>query len=74
MGHPVEIFVPCDVLAVKVRVGPRDCLSPLEVLFLRAVHTGVAHFHELADLFAILVQKLKEFGLYLIERAQADTP
>ena len=77
MGSPVEIFVPCDVLAVKVRVGPGDCLSPLEMLFLRAVHAGVTHFHELADLFAIghrptldLVFDLWKRGHLLVDLAQ----
>jgi phosphatidylserine/phosphatidylglycerophosphate/cardiolipin synthase-like enzyme len=49
----VEIFVPCDVVNVNVVVGPHDHLSPLEELFLRAVHEGASGFYELADLFGL---------------------
>jgi hypothetical protein len=53
MSQRVNIYVPCEVLKVKVRVGPHNALSPLEDLFLRAVHEGISAFHELADLFGI---------------------
>lgn len=53
MVEPVEIYVPCDVFDVKVRVGPEDASSPLEVLFLRAIYEDVGSFDVLADLFGI---------------------
>ena len=50
---PLEIYLPCEVLTIKVQVGPQEHLSPLEGLFLEAVHESVNHFHELVDLFGI---------------------
>ena len=50
---PLEIYLPCEVLTIKVKVGPQEHLSPLEGLFLKAVHEGANHFHELVDLFGI---------------------
>ena len=50
---PLEIYLPCDVLTVKVQVGPQEHISSLERLFLEAVHESVNHFHELVDLFGI---------------------
>nr|UUL70758.1 hypothetical protein [Vitiosangium cumulatum] len=51
--EPIEIHLQCEVLTVKVRVGPQERLSPLEELFLRAIHGGVTHFQELVRLFGI---------------------
>jgi phosphatidylserine/phosphatidylglycerophosphate/cardiolipin synthase-like enzyme len=51
--EPIEIHLPCEVLRVKVKVGPQERLSALEELFLRAIHGGVTHFQELARLFGI---------------------
>lgn len=53
MPEAVEIFVPCDVVNVNVVVGPYDHLSPLEELFLRAVHEGATGFYELSDIFGV---------------------
>ena len=50
---PLEVYLPCDVLTVKVQVGPQEHLSSLEKLFLEAVYESVNHFHELVDLFGI---------------------
>ena len=50
---PLEIYLPCEVLTIKVQVGPQEHLSPLEGLFLKAVHENANHFHELVDLFGI---------------------
>ena len=50
---PFEVYLPCDVLTVKVQVGPQEHLSSLEKLFLEAVYESVNHFHELVDLFGI---------------------
>lgn len=52
-AEPLEVYVPCDVLTVKVHVGPQEHLSTLEELFLQAVHAGSRYFHELVDLFGI---------------------
>ena len=53
MATPLEVYLPCDVLSVKVHVGPQEHLSSLEKLFLEAIYEGVNHFHELVDLFGI---------------------
>ena len=50
---PLEIYLPCEILTIKVQVGPQEHLSPLEGLFLKAVHESANHFHELVDLFGI---------------------
>jgi len=52
-AEPLEVYLPCDVLTVKVHVAPQEHLSSLEELFLQAVHAGARHFHELVDLFGI---------------------
>ena len=50
---PLQIYLPCEVLTIKVQVGPQEHLSPLEGLFLKAVHESANHYHELVDLFGI---------------------
>jgi phosphatidylserine/phosphatidylglycerophosphate/cardiolipin synthase-like enzyme len=49
----VDIYLPCDVLMVNVRVAPQKELSTLESLFLRAVLAGKSDFAELRALFGI---------------------
>ena len=53
---PLEVYLPCDVLTVKVQVGPQEHLSSLEKLFLEAVYESVNHFHELVDLYFVGVR------------------
>lgn len=74
---PLEVYLPCDVLTVKVQVGPQEHLSPLEKLFLEAVYENVNHFHELVDLFDIghrptldLVYDLWRRGYLVLDLAQ----
>ena len=74
---PLEVYLPCDVLTVKVQVGPQEHLSPLEKLFLEAVYESVNHFHELVDLFDIghrptldLVYDLWRRGYLVLDLAQ----
>lgn len=53
MSH-IEIFIPCDEYSVRVRVGPSTNLSPLEILFLRAIIEDTrTNIHALASLFSI---------------------
>lgn len=75
---PVELYVPCDVLTVKVRVGAADGISPLEQCFLRAVHAGVDHFTDLAELFGLgqrptldLIYDMWKRGHLLIDTVRA---
>ena len=74
---PLEVYLPCDVLTVKVHVGPQEHLSSLEKLFLEAVHESVNHFHELVGLFGIghrptldLVFDLWRRGYLILDLAQ----
>lgn len=74
---PLEIYLPCELLAIKVQVGPQENLSPLEGLFLEAVYERVNHFHELVDLFGIghrptldLVFDLWRRGYLILDLAQ----
>jgi hypothetical protein len=52
-AQPVEIYLPCDVLAVRVLVGPAERLSVLEELVLKAVHAGIDRFDQLERLFGL---------------------
>ena len=74
---PFEVYLPCDVLTVKVQVGPQEHLSSLEKLFLEAIYESVNHFHELIDLFGIghrptldLVYDLWRKGYLVLDLAQ----
>src|SRR4051794_40218689 len=49
----IEIYVPCTVLSVDVRVGPTDGLSELAGLVLEAVDAEATSFSELNSLFGL---------------------
>jgi hypothetical protein len=75
-AEPVEIYLPCDVLAVKVQVGPAERLSVLEELALKAIHAGIDHFDQLERLFGLgprptldLVYDLRRLGYLFLDYA-----
>jgi hypothetical protein len=49
----IEIFLPCEVFDVEVQLGPREGISSLELLVLRALKEGVEYFDDLVSLFQI---------------------
>ncbi len=53
MNSGSEVYLPCEVIGIKVRLGPNEALSPIESIFLRFVHAGVHEFGQLAALLEI---------------------
>jgi phosphatidylserine/phosphatidylglycerophosphate/cardiolipin synthase-like enzyme len=74
----VTVYVPCDVVTVRVRLGYQETLTPIEQIVLRAVHAGAATLHELADALGLsqrlaldVVQDLWRAGYLRLVRSYA---
>lgn len=77
-GGTVTVFVPCDVVDVRVRLGYDETLTPIEQILLRAVHAGAATVGELVAslglgrrLIVDLVQDLRRAGYVRLVHAHA---
>ncbi|MGW6934606.1 phospholipase D-like domain-containing protein [Lentzea sp. NPDC054927] len=49
----IDVYVECEVLTVRLQLGPRSRTSVLETLVLKAVDAGVTTMQGLADLFGL---------------------
>jgi phosphatidylserine/phosphatidylglycerophosphate/cardiolipin synthase-like enzyme len=49
----MTVYVPCDVVEIKVQVGYGETLTPVEQVLLRAVAAGLTAVGELADVLGI---------------------
>ncbi|MEU6034171.1 hypothetical protein ABZ801_02050 [Actinomadura sp. NPDC047616] len=57
----VTVYVPCDVVEVKVRVGYGDSLSAMEELVLRAVHAGQSDVAQLSAALGLPRRLVNDF-------------
>ncbi|GAA3458691.1 hypothetical protein ACFFSW_07540 [Saccharothrix longispora] len=58
----VTIYIPCDVVAIRVRLGFADTLTPTEKIILKAVHAGAATLGELAAMLGLPQRMLVDFA------------
>lgn len=49
----IDVYVECEVLTVRLQLGPRSRTSVLETLVLKAIDAGVTTMQGLADLFGL---------------------
>lgn len=74
----VTVYVPCDVVAVRVRLGYDETLTPMEQIALRAVHAGADTFQDLSTTLGLgprltidLLQDLWRAGYIRLVRSHA---
>jgi len=72
-GTAVTVYLPCDVFAVRVRLGYAETITPVEQIALRAVQAGVGTVGELSELLGLsrrlmldLIQDLCRSGYLLL--------
>ncbi|WP_158853232.1 hypothetical protein [Saccharothrix deserti] len=74
----VTIYIPCDVVAIRVKLGFADTLTPTEKIVLKAVHAGTTTLGDLAAVLGLpqrmlvdIAQDLWKAGYLLVVRSKA---
>lgn len=77
-GEKVTVYVPCDVVLVRTRLGFQETVTPIEQVVLRAVHAGADTLGQLVKTLGLserlalhLVQDLWRTGYLTLVRSYA---